>query len=65
MILASNELTVEFFLCALLALAQCPLGRASQNSSELLSSSELTIEFLYALPYTCSMPTWQSFYRTP
>jgi hypothetical protein len=61
MILASNELTTEFFLCALLALAQCPLGRASQNSSELLSSSELTTEFLYALPCTCSMPTWQSF----
>jgi hypothetical protein len=32
------------FLCALLALAQCPPGRASQNSSELLS--ELTTEFL-------------------
>jgi hypothetical protein len=32
------------FLCALLALAQCPPGRASQNSSELLS--ELTAEFL-------------------
>jgi hypothetical protein len=27
------ELTAEFFLCALLALAQCPPGRASQNSS--------------------------------
>jgi hypothetical protein len=25
------ELTTEFFLCALLALAQCPPGRASQN----------------------------------
>jgi hypothetical protein len=25
---SSFELTVEFFLCALLALAQCPLGRA-------------------------------------
>jgi hypothetical protein len=29
---SSNELTTEFFLCALLALAQCPLGRALQNS---------------------------------
>jgi hypothetical protein len=28
MILASNEPTTEFFLYALLALAQCPLGRA-------------------------------------
>jgi hypothetical protein len=26
-----SELTVEFYLCAPLALAQCPLGRASQN----------------------------------
>jgi hypothetical protein len=36
MILASNELTTEFFFCALLALAQCPPGRALQNSSEIL-----------------------------
>jgi hypothetical protein len=55
------ELTADFFLYALLALAQCPPGRALQNSSEILSSSELTAEFLYALPCTCSMPTWQSF----
>jgi hypothetical protein len=34
-----SELTTEFFLCALLAPAQCPLGRASQNSSELLSAT--------------------------
>jgi hypothetical protein len=32
-----SELTVEFLLCALLAPARCPLGRASQNSSEILS----------------------------
>jgi hypothetical protein len=31
-ILSSSELTTEFFFCALLALAQCPLGRALQNS---------------------------------
>jgi hypothetical protein len=31
------------FLCALLAMAQCPPGRASQNSSKILS--ELTTEF--------------------
>jgi hypothetical protein len=39
------ELTAEFF-CALFAPAQCPPGRALQNSSELLSSFELTTEFL-------------------
>jgi hypothetical protein len=26
-----SELTAEFYLCALIALAQCPPGRASQN----------------------------------
>jgi hypothetical protein len=46
------ELTTEFYFCALLALAQCPPDRAS---------IELTAEFLYALPCTGSMPTWQSF----
>jgi hypothetical protein len=40
------ELTAEFYLCALLALAQCPLGRASQNSSELLSA---TVSLLHSL----------------
>jgi hypothetical protein len=34
-----SGLTAEFSLCALLAPAQCPLGRASQNSSELLSTT--------------------------
>jgi hypothetical protein len=49
-ILASYELPVEFFLCALLALAQCPPGIALHKSLELLSSSELTTEFFsYAL----------------
>jgi hypothetical protein len=38
-ILVLLELTTEFYLCALLALARCPLGRASQNSSELLSAT--------------------------
>jgi hypothetical protein len=42
MILASNELTVEFFFYALLALAQCPTHRTPQ--SLLLNS-----EFLCAL----------------
>jgi hypothetical protein len=35
----SSELTAEFFPCALLAPTQCPLGRALQNSSELLSAT--------------------------
>jgi hypothetical protein len=42
------ELTIEFF-CALFAPAQCPLGRALQNSSEILPSFELTTEFFCAL----------------
>jgi hypothetical protein len=41
---SSFELTIDFFLCALLAPTQCPPGRASQNSSKLLS--KLTAEFL-------------------
>jgi hypothetical protein len=41
-----SELTTEFSLCAPLAPAQCPLGRASQNSSELLST---TVSLLHSL----------------
>jgi hypothetical protein len=45
-ILVLLELTTEFF-CALLALAQCPPGRALQNSSEILSA---TVSRYTALP---------------
>jgi hypothetical protein len=38
-ILTSYELMAEFFLCALLAPAQFPIGRALQNSSEILSTT--------------------------
>jgi hypothetical protein len=38
-LLSSSEITTMFFSCALLALAQCPLGRALQKSSELLSAT--------------------------
>jgi hypothetical protein len=58
------KLTTEVFLCALLAPAQCPPGRASQNSSKLLS--ELTTEFLLQCT---TMPMlnahWAEPYRTP
>jgi hypothetical protein len=40
------ELTVEFYLCALLALAQCPPGRALQNSLEILSA---TVSLIHSL----------------
>jgi hypothetical protein len=46
-ILSSYELTAEIFLCALLAPAQCPPGKAVQNSSEILSA---TVFFSTALP---------------
>jgi hypothetical protein len=49
MILVFLELTTESFLCALLAPAQCPLGRALQNSSEILSSVfKLSAEFFFS-----------------
>jgi hypothetical protein len=40
------ELTTEFFSMHHCAYAQCPLGRASQNSSELLSA---TVSLLHSL----------------
>jgi hypothetical protein len=60
-ILASYELTTKFFLCALLAIAQCPLGRASQNSLEIflqLCSSHIVFppevfSNLKGLPLNC------------
>jgi hypothetical protein len=42
----SSELTAEFFLCALLAPAQFPPSRASQNSLEILSA---TVSLLHSL----------------
>jgi hypothetical protein len=41
--------------------AQCPPGRASQNSSELLASIfKLSTEFSFSTSCLRSMPTWQS-----
>jgi hypothetical protein len=45
-ILVLSELTAEFFSMHPCAYAQCPLGRASQNSSELLSA---TVSLLHSL----------------
>jgi hypothetical protein len=42
----SSELTTEFFSMHHCAYAQCPLGRALQNSSELLSA---TVSLIYSL----------------
>jgi hypothetical protein len=71
-ILTFVELTTEFFLNATCVYAQCPLGRALQNSQEFLSA---TVFFSTALPpevfnnlkvfpelmISASVPSWHVF----